>query len=450
MVPLPFRNRDDAAGQLAAALARFKGSNPVILAIPRGGVPMGRIIANALDGELDMVLVRKLGAPGHSEFAIGAVDESGNVMLGDYASQTGASNDYVRAEAQAQLALMRKRRASYRPGKLPVELKGRTVIVVDDGLATGSTMIAALQSARAKKPAYLVCAVPVAAGDSLARVSSLADDVVCLATPWPFNAVGRFYQDFNGVTDAEVVETFATIDAPTEKQSEASSESVRIPVEGVVLEGDLIIPGSPRGLVIFVHGSGSSRHSSRNRFVARVLNQRGFATLLFDLLTQAEDREAAARFDIALLARRLDATLQWVLTESVAKKLPIGLFGASTGAAAAIVVAAARQGQIRAVVSRGGRPDLAGALALSQIRTHTLLIVGGADTQVLSLNRDAQILMRDWAELTVVPGATHLFEESGTLEKAAVAASEWFARWLQDESPQLSFDMDQGRSQSRF
>ncbi len=430
MVSLPFHDRDDAARQLAAALAHFRGTRPVILAIPRGAVPMGRMIADALGGELDVVLVRKLGAPGNPEYAIGAVDEHGAVMLSEYAAQAGADHVYVQREAQRQLALIRERRQRYRPGQTPVALAGRTVIVLDDGLATGSTMIAALKAARAQGPGRLVCAVPVAAHDSLAQVARYADEVVCLATPRPFIAVGPYYLDFAGVTDEQVIEILAAPASHGAEEPTASSYQVRIPAGQVVLEGDLMSPPSPRGLVIFVHGSGSSRHSSRNRFVATALNRRGFSTLLFDLLTQQEDRDRATRFDIPLLARRLDAALDWARLESSSPHVSIGLFGASTGAAAAIVVAASRPGAVAAVVSRGGRPDLAGAQALSQVRTHTLLIVGSADPQVLELNRAAQTLMRDWAELVIVPGATHLFEESGTLEQVASIAADWFAQWL--------------------
>lgn len=429
-VSLPFRNREDAARQLAIALAKFRGSRPVILAIPRGAVPMGRILADALDAELDVVLVRKLGAPGNPEFAIGAVDERGAVMLGEYVEASGADRAYVEQEARRQLELIRARRASYRPGQAPVALAGRTVIVVDDGLATGSTMIAALKAARAQAPAHLVCAVPVAAGDSLSDVARFADEVVCLATPWPFGAVGYFYRDFSGVSDEDVVALLAGSPLAASRAQGAAALAVRIPADGIDLEGDLVLPDSPGGLVLFAHGSGSSRHSSRNRYVAQVLNERGLATLLFDLLSPEEDRDASKRFDIELLAQRLDAALQWARQETSLRGLGVGLFGASTGAAAAIQVAAGRPGEISALVSRGGRPDLAGTHALSRLEAHALLIVGGADTDVLALNREARAATHNRAELVVVPGATHLFEEPGTLEQAAQLAAEWFVRWL--------------------
>lgn len=430
MAELPFRHREDAARQLAAALAKYRGTHPVVLGIPRGAVPMARIIADALGGDLDVVLVRKLGAPGNPEFAIGAVDEGGSVMLNENARWVGADEAYVQQEARAQLALIRERRARYRGGQPALALTGRTVIVLDDGLATGATMIAALQAVRAQRPARLICAVPVAAQASLVEVSRYADEVICLAAPPAFRAVGQYFRDFSSVTDEEVAQVLGT-----PSPDAVPSESVNIPAGQVLLEGDLTSPRSPHGLVIFVHGSGSSRHSLRNRYVAGVLNESGSATLLFDLLTPQEDGTAGTRFDIPLLTQRLQAALLWARRESPYRHLPIGLFGASTGAAAALSVAAAHGSEIAAVVSRGGRPDLAGPQALSQVHTPTLLLVGGADRHVLELNRAAQAMMGHWAELVVVPDATHLFEEPGTLEKVATLAADWFAKEFQSAPP---------------
>ena len=204
-----FEDRTDAARQLMAALARYRGKRPLVLAIPRGAVPMGRLIADALGGELDVVLVRKLGAPGNPEFAVGAVDEAGWEYIADYAAEMGASKTYLAEEADAQLATMRARRATYTPARAPIDPSGRIVIVVDDGLATGATMMAALHSVRARGPKRLVCAVPVAAPESLEKVRPHADEVVCLDTPAAFHAVGQFYRSFGQVEDREVVAALA-------------------------------------------------------------------------------------------------------------------------------------------------------------------------------------------------------------------------------------------------
>lgn len=208
---------------------------------------------------------------------------------------------------------------------------------------------------------------------------------------------------------------------------------VRIPADGAELEGALEMPVHPRGVVIFAHGSGSSRMSPRNRFVAISLRRVGFVTLLFDLLTESEDVERARRFDIALLAERLRAAVLWAQRQGAMAHLPIGLFGASTGAAAAIETAASGVAPIAAVVCRGGRPDLASEEALALLSAPTLLIVGGEDHEVIALNESAWKRMRCPKVLRIVPGATHLFEEAGALESVAALAATWFTEHLRPQ-----------------
>jgi pimeloyl-ACP methyl ester carboxylesterase len=217
------------------------------------------------------------------------------------------------------------------------------------------------------------------------------------------------------------------------QRSENDETTLVMPAGTVKLEGNLAIPAAARGLVLFAHGSGSSRRSPRNRFVARALRHRGLGTLLFDLLTADEERQDAVdahlRFDIALLADRLGKITDWIREHESASGLSIGYFGASTGSAAALIAAAKRPLDVRAVVSRGGRPDLA-RQALDRVHAPTLLIVGGADTTVLELNEDALEQIPGPKQLIVVPGATHLFEEAGALEEVARLAGDWFDRHL--------------------
>lgn len=421
-----FNDRDDAGRQLGEALSFLQGQHPLILAIPRGGVPLGRIVADRLEGELDVVLVRKIGAPGHKEYAIGAVDENGDVQISPDAASVGANDHYITQEATRQLATIRARRKLYSPYHKAVNPEGRVVVVVDDGLATGETMRAALRAVSARKPARLICAVPVASPRSLSAIADLVDDLVYLSAPDDFRAVGQFYLEFPAVEDSEVVNL---LERPAKPRSNLA-QTVHIDAAGMTLMGELVIPEHASALVIFAHGSGSNRMSTRNRRVAEALHERGFATLLFDLLAEDEARDVLARFDIPRLASRLLAALQWAAKWPGTASLPVGLFGASTGAAAALVLAANYPKAVRVVVSRGGRPDLAGLDALAGVKAPTLLIVGGADAPVIALNRAALSTLTCPVELAIVPNATHLFEESGAIEKVAELAADWFVQWF--------------------
>lgn len=200
-----FHDRNHAAILLAEQLKDYQGKNPLILAIPRGAVPMAKIIADQLGGEFDVVLVRKLRAPDYPELAIGAIDESGWTYIADHAASVGADSEYIEAERQQQIATIKQRRAQYTPVRPPIDPAGRIVIVIDDGLATGATMISALHGLRSRKPARLICAIPVSPPETLRKIHPLADQVVCLDAPDNFRAVGQFYVNFPQVDDEEVI-----------------------------------------------------------------------------------------------------------------------------------------------------------------------------------------------------------------------------------------------------
>lgn len=429
-----FADRSQAGKRLAERLGRFAGQDVVVLGLPRGGVPVAYEVAAALGAPLDVIVVRKLGVPAQPELAMGAIGEDGSRVVNDevveLAHVTPAQLAVVERQERPELERGARR---FRGARTRVDLTGRTALIVDDGIATGSTARAACQVARAHGAAKVVLAAPVAPADVASRFKGDADELIVVATPERFFGVAQFYADFSQTSDEEVVDLLDRVARAEDRAPQAAagddpplrSEEVQITADAVTLTGYFHVPAEPTALVVFVHGSGSSRHSSRNRYVASVLNETGIATLLFDLLTRREEPDRANAFDIELLARRLADVTRWAQAQPETDGLPLGYFGASTGAAAALWAAAGPGVEIAAVVSRGGRPDLAGP-RLSSVSAPTRLIVGGDDAVVLDLNREALEQLRCESDLSIVPGATHLFEEPGTLTQAALLARDWF------------------------
>jgi len=431
-----FTDREDAGRQLAARLEHLRGRDPVVVALPRGGVPVAAEVAEALGAPLDICVIRKLGVPSQPELGLGAIGEDGVRVLNRQVMRVaGVTAEQLAKVEASERAELERRVLRYRAGRPGVELAGRTVVVVDDGVATGSTARAACRIVRARGAGRVVLAVPVAPADWTASMEGEADDLVAVRTPVAFYAIGQFYQDFTQTTDAEVTECLARATAAQAPSGDRSSTTgpqdreVELRIGPLRLAGHLTVPSDATGVVLFAHGSGSSRHSPRNRFVAERLNRAGLGTLLFDLLSEREEADRSNVFDTEMLADRLTEVTDWLGDELKERELPVGYFGASTGAAAALRAAAEPGSQVAAVVSRGGRPDLAGE-RLGSVKAPTLLIVGGADHQVLELNRQAQARLRCESHLSVVPGATHLFEEPGTLAAAADLAADWFTRHL--------------------
>jgi putative phosphoribosyl transferase len=317
-----------------------------------------------------------------------------------------------------------------------MDVAGRTVLLIDDGLATGASMRVAVEALRRMGPARIVVGVPVGAPDTCAALAAVADQAVCAIMPERFQAVGEFYGDFGQIDDAEVS---ALLAGP---EPSISSMPILLSVDGVELAGELDIPDAARGVVMMVHGGGSSRKNPHTRVVAARLAQQGLATLFYDLLTEAEEAaeltSAHLRFDIPFLAERLVHAFDWLIDDPRTRGLPIGILGASTGAAAALVAAVRRRALTAAVVSRSGRPDLAGD-ALGRVVAPTLLIVGERDVPVVELNRQALAALGSEKELAVVPGATHLFEEPGALDEVARLSCRWFLRhfgaWAEHAPP---------------
>jgi putative phosphoribosyl transferase len=471
---LVFENRAEAGHRLAKRLSAYA----IVLGIPRGGVPVAFEVAAALDAPLDVFVSRKLGVPGQEELAFGAAASGGvRILDREIIDAVGISNADVERITASVRKEVERREKLYRGGRPPLVVHGKTAILVDDGIATGSSMRAAIEALRQMKPTRVVVAVPVAPLSAYNRLSSEVDEFVCVNTPESFFAIGQFYEDFAQVSDEEVTtllqraaqrsasspipsppvttdvveeasrESFPASDAPgwtqrrkenvmipgRKSQTDGTESEVSIEAGKVVLEGILGLPEKARAVVLFAHGSGSSRHSPRNQYVARVLRSAGIGTLLFDLLTREEEAEdevtGELRFDIRFLANRLKDATNWLIRRPDMKDVRLGYFGASTGAAAALVAGAELRYVIDAVVSRGGRPDLAGK-ALRAVTASTLLIVGGNDEPVIGMNQDALAELQCEKKLVIVPGATHLFEEPGTLEEVARLAADWFSQHL--------------------
>lgn len=416
-----FRDRSHAGQLLGRVLQSHRDAHPLILGLPRGGVPVAWEIAHALDTDMDVLVVRKLGIPWQPEYAFGAIGENGiSIIDRDVCASVGLSDSDIDAISQREGIELNLRVALFRGRQPMADVKQREVVIVDDGIATGSTMLAAIAVLRRLGARKIVVAAPVASIQAAQTIARKVDEFICLHTPEDFRAVALYYDNFEQETDEHVRSLLAGYGA----------REVHVPVidstgKEITLPGSLTLPSNARGIVIFAHGSGSSRFSSRNVHVARMLQKVGLGTLLFDLLTDDEAADRQNVFDINLLATRLERAIDYLKSHSQWASLPLALFGASTGAGAALVAAARRPGDVSAVVSRGGRPDLAGT-ALPLVQAPTLLVVGGSDHEVIGLNELAMQRLQCPHELKIVPGATHLFEEPGTLDAAAELAARWF------------------------
>ena len=407
-----FSDRADAGRQLASRMDFLRGQDVVVLGLPRGGVPVAFEVADALEAPLDILLVRKLGVPFHPELAFGAIGEGGvRILNRSVMREARLSGKEMAAVENKERAELQRRSERFRGDHPPISLKGRIAVIIDDGIATGSTARAACQVARAKGASRVVLGVPVGAGDTAEEFAKYADEVVCLETPVPYFAVGQGYRNFTQTSDDEVATLLnrarRSFGAPAKAGNDdppLRDEEIQVTAGQVSVAGHLTIPRHPQGVIVFAHGSGSSRHSPRNRYVAEVLNKAGFATVLFDLLTPDEEPNRANVFDIALLASRLVHVTGWLASQPDTASLPVGYFGASTGAGAALAAAAHPGVKVAAVVSRGGRPDLAGD-SLREVHAPTLLIVGGRDEWSLSSTGrlEQQSLPSAWSPWSLAP-----------------------------------------------
>jgi putative phosphoribosyl transferase len=351
-------DRVDAGRRLAVRLEYLRGQDVVVLGLPGGGVPVAFEVAEALSAPLDVIVVRKLGVPSQPELAMGAIGEGGaRVLDATVLAHAGISDEDLTAVEIREGAQLEARVLRLRRGQVPLDLTGRTALIVDEGIATGSTARVACEVARHRGAAMVVVAVPVAPAEVVRNLAE-ADEIVCVSIPHQFLAVGHYYSDFAPTGDEEVVvlleSASRSMHAGALANATGCDADVEIPVGAVALQGHLHLPEPGHGVVLFAHGSGSSRHSPRNRLVAEVLQRAGLGTLLLDLLSPEEELNRANVFDIELLASRLTAATRWLATWPDSASCRVGYFGASTGAGAALWAASEPASDVSAIVSRGG------------------------------------------------------------------------------------------------
>ncbi|GHD97175.1 phosphoribosyltransferase family protein [Streptomyces naganishii] len=434
-----YANRADAGRRLARHLEYLRDTDPVVLGVPRGGVPVALEVARHLGAPLDLAVVRKLRVPWQPELGFGAIGEHGvRVLNQDVVRESGLGPAERETAERAARAELERRVRRWRGGRAPLPLTGRTAVVVGDSLATGAAVEAACRVARARGARSVVLAVPVGPEAALPCLRTVADRVVC---PQPLRhpgSLGAWYEDFTPVTDAEVDAATgvpgAAVGAPVTAGATtagaapggpAPEREIEVPAGPARLAAVLTLPAMARALVVCAHGGCTGRHSPEQRYVAEALQRAGLGTLLVDLLTEEEERDRHNVFDIVLLARRLHATVTLLGRET---GLPVGLCGAGTGSGAAL--AAAADDGVRAVVSLGGRPDLAGPAALARVRAPALFVVGALDTRMLGRNRLAAEWMRCDHRVAVVPGAADVLAGPVARRTATALARDWFTAHL--------------------
>ncbi len=417
-----FRDRVDAGKQLAKALQGRGIERPLVLAIPRGGVPVAAEVAEVLGGELGVVVARKLGAPGQPELAIGAITSDGVCYLNErLVDETGARGRYLAEEQGRQAAEARRREEAF-DGQMRPPAKGRDVIVVDDGIATGATAIAAVRSMKGAGARRVILAVPVGPPETIEKMRSEADEVVCVAVERDFWAIGQFYADFRPVEDDQVR---AALAKAAKQPAGGDRREATVERDGVRLAVRLATPAGegPFPAVVFVHGLGSGKDSPRNVVIAHQLFEAGIATVLFDLSGHGESSHDPRGMDAYV--DDLAAVEGWVRRQPDIDGRRVGVAGSSLGGVVALEAVRAGRSHPAALVLRGPpaeRRDFGG------LAVPTLVVVGGADPLAADILAAADGCAA--VKVAVVQGAGHLFEEEGTLDLALARTIDWFATRL--------------------
>ncbi|WP_150240873.1 phosphoribosyltransferase family protein [Nocardiopsis quinghaiensis] len=425
-VSLPFADRSEAGRRLAERVRPFTVNDPLVLALPRGGVPVGAELAQRLDADFDVVMVRKIGMPGRPELGVGAIAEDGRVLYDDLALARmhvprQALSDTVAAERDE----LDRRRRVYRGERPGPRIAGRDCVVVDDGVATGGTARAALRMIRQAGPAQLVLAVPVASPEAVELLREEVDALVVLSAPDNFRAVGEWYRDFGQLSDSRVTEILAesTHTHTHTRPRPDTARGVRVRAGRVYLDGDLTVPADLHGAVVMA--SEEERGGHRRRSVAAVLQRAGYATLVLDLLTGQERSSGTGGVEAGVLGERLGAAVTWLRRAADAADEPLGVLASGEAAAAALVTAAEQPQDVAAVVVHGGRIDLAGD-SLPGVRAPVLVLLEGGDSFVRELGEWARGRMGGPTDLRVTAGAERLLGDSGEWRRVASQALDWF------------------------
>jgi putative phosphoribosyl transferase len=430
-----FLDRADAGRRLAGVVRdrlRPAPDEVVVVGLSRGGVPVAREVARALDAPLDVMVVRKLGVPFQPELAMGAVAEDGGryVDQGIVAAAGVTAEELAVAEQRERLEVG-VRALRYRGRRRPLPLSGRVAVLIDDGLATGATIMAACRTARTRGAREVVVAVPVSPSETLRKVAAEADEVLAVQVPRDFLSVGQWYRNFEQVTDEDVARCLAepatarassgshAAPVPGSYPVQVSERLVTVQIDGIRLHGDLTLPAAATGLVVVADGGGEGRRDWHNRRLASKLTRVGLATALFDLLTAPERSWSVNRLDVELLAERLV-----MLTQRVRADFPwIAYYGTGPGAAAILRVAARPDAELAALVARNGRLDLVTPW-LAQVRAPTLLLVDHGDGGSLRRNKEGMAHLQCPNKLTVLPEPPAP-GETGRLDTAAEHATAW-------------------------
>lgn len=423
-VSLPFADRSEAGRRLAERVRPFAVTEPLVLALPRGGVPVGVELAQRLDADFDVLMVRKIGLPGRPEAGVGAIAEDGHVFYDDVAlARMRVPRQALAETVSHERDELERRRRAYRGERPMPSVAGRDCVVVDDGAATGGTARAALRMLRREGPAQLVLAVPVAAQGAVEDLRSEVDALVVLGVPDNFRAVGEWYRDFTQLSDRHVT---AILSASVRSSPRpVAARGVRIRAGQVHLDGDLTVPTVLRGAVVLALGE--RRVDPQWRAIAAVLQRSGYATLALDLMGQEE--RGGVGDDTEVLGERLSAAVTWLRGATDTANVPLGVLGAGQAAPAALATVADRSQDVAAVVVHGGRIDHAEPF-LADVRAPALVLVEGQDSFVRELGEWARGRMGGPTDLKVMSGAEQLLQGGQEWRQVAVQSLEWFDRYL--------------------